>query len=384
MLRRYIFLLLGCMFIGDAFADANTDAFNEGKSFGTTQTSTVKSTITTTNGSANVPGYSSTSGESVLFNKGNGVLTPSANADVANCNNTTSASDPNTAAHGHCESVRMMTANPNKKASLFPIDPTKDPIIVQGNAVKNNPNNYTGSGFGSGSYSACVNKTTNTGAVYEDAFCTESLALEDKQCVETLNVTVTKKESCVPGTYIASGLYAARGDSNRIEARCDFDPKFTTFRIMSCDTNQGCYGGGWRTFTIDMSSAKIGNSPVNAFERVGGWTMRPTTYTSQGCNTTTNMCSITFGIYEETSTCPSGQNFFGGGCNQYCTNGGTPSCTFGSNNCRCPNGGSLSTSPVITRVLLGTIPLSYPRPRFLVSFTDTWDDQCASYKARLP
>ena len=153
--------------------------------------------------------------------------------------------------------------------------------------------------------------------------------------------------------------------------------------IQMCirDRNNGCYGS-WRTFTINMSAPSSGNSPQNAYERVGGWTMRPTTYTSQGCNTTTNTCSITFNIYSESSYCPNGSSIFGTGCNQYCTKGGTPSCGFGS--CSCPNGGVISTSPIITRTLIGAVPLNFSRPRFIITQTDTWDDQCAAYKARLP
>ena len=130
-----------------------------------------------------------------------------------------------------------------------------------------------------------IYKTINEPDTYTEEVCNQFIKREDKTCQENLTVTVTKTESCVPGTYIASGVYAARDDTNRIEARCDFDHSNMNFRILSCDVNNGCYGS-WRTFTINMSAPSSGNSPQNAYERVGGWTMRPTTYTSQAVSYT--------------------------------------------------------------------------------------------------
>lgn len=376
-------LILAITLISDhALADANSDAFTDGKDFGSTQSSAIKPTITPANASANVPGYAATSGESALFDNGNGVLTPAANSDVNHCNTTTSASDPNPAANGHCEGVRMITANPNAKASLFPIDRNTDPLVVQGNTVKSNPSIYTNGAFGGGAYSGCTSSNVSTGAVYEEEHCSEYLSVEDRQCAESLSVIVDKADSCVPGSYISSASYRARDDVNTIEVRCDFDPVNTGFRIKSYDTTNGTYGGGWRPFSLDMTTSSSGVSPQQGAERVGSWTVRHTTYASQGCNTVTNICSITFSLYATSTSCPNGTTGFFGGCAAYCTNGGSPLCGFGG--CYCPYGGTTSTTPITTQTLLGKIPLSYSRPRTITTVTDNWDDQCYTYKARLP
>lgn len=175
---------------GEAMADANSDAFTDGKDFGNTQSSAIKPTITPANASANVPGYAATSGESALFSDGNGVLTPAANSDVNHCNSTTSAMDPNAAANGHCEGVRMITANPNAKASLFPIDKNTDPLVVQGKTIKSNPSVYTNGSFGGGAYSGCTTSNVSTGAVYQEEHCTESLAVEVTKCKHTYTANV--------------------------------------------------------------------------------------------------------------------------------------------------------------------------------------------------
>lgn len=178
-----IWLILAlAMFSEQALADANSDAFADGKGFGATQSSAIKPTITPANASANVPGYAASSGESALFNNGNGVLTPAANSDVNHCNSTTSASDPTAAANGHCEGVRMITANPNAKASLFPIDKNTDPLVIQGKTIKSNPSVYTNGSFGGGAYSGCTTSNISTGAVYQEEHCTESFALEVVKC----------------------------------------------------------------------------------------------------------------------------------------------------------------------------------------------------------
>ena len=204
LLNSWLVLALA-MFSELALADANSDAFTDGKSFGSTQSSAIKPTITPANASANVPGYAATSGESALFDNGNGVLTPAANSDVSHCNSTTSASDPTAAANGHCEGVRMITANPNAKAGLFPIDKNTDPLVVQGNTIKSNPSLYTNGAFGGGAYSGCTTSNVSTGAVYQEEHCSEYLAVEERQCTETFNVTLEKRDSCVPGTWIATG-----------------------------------------------------------------------------------------------------------------------------------------------------------------------------------
>lgn len=397
MIAKILILLVSTsLFSGLVFADANSDAFNDGKTFGATQNSTIKPTITPANGSANVPGYSGTSGESILYNNGNGVLTPSANADVGNCNSTTSASDPNIAAHGHCESVRMLTANPNKKAAVFPLDKANDPLVVQGKAIKSNPTLYTGSGFGGGAYSACVNKTVNTGAVYQDEHCSEYLTVEGRQCSETLNVTVTKNDSCVPGTWFATintgrdGTGPSHPDQIYAQARCDMTTpgQKQTFQIYAHGGQGACVG--WQQLQIDPLVANT--TPIAAPSLSPHWNgycqALTTSYIHNGCPG--NNCSTAFTFATSTSTCPGGSGGIGGGCAAYCPGqiggfgfgGSGPSCGIGG--CSCPGGGSPSTAPVITKTTRGILTLNYQKPHSIVTVTDAWDDQCATYKARLP
>lgn len=377
---KNILILIPLLFATNALADAAA-AFTEGTQFGKDNVGNAKGQITSGNASSSVPNYTPTDSASNYYLDGKGSLTAPASGDVSNCTSTPGTSDPNAHTHGKCEGVRMLMSDPGKKNVMFPLDKNTDPLVIERNNVRANPESYLGTLNPTGNYGACVDKTINEPDTYTEEVCNQFIKREDKTCQENLTVTVTKTESCVPGTYIASGVYAARDDTNRIEARCDFDHSNMNFRILSCDSTNGCYGS-WRTFTLNMSAPSSGNSPQNAYERVGSWTLRPTTYTSQGCNSTTNTCSITFNIYSESSYCPNGSSIFGMGCNQYCTKGGFPSCGFGS--CSCPNGGTVSTSPIITRTLIGQIPLNFSRPRFIITQTDTWDDQCAAYKSRLP
>jgi len=396
MIAKILILLVSSsLFSGLTFADANSDAFNDGKTFGATQNSTIKPTITPANGSANVPGYSGTSGESVLYNNGNGVLTPSANADVGNCNSTTSVSDPNVAAHGHCESVRMLTANPNKKAAVFPLHKNNDPLVVQGKAIKSNPALYTGGGFGSTAYSACVSKIVSTGAVYQDEHCSEYLTVEGRQCSETLNVNVTKKDSCVPGTWFATlntgrdGTGPSHPDQIYAQARCDMTTpgQKQTFQIYAHGGKGACVG--WQTLQIDPSVAGSGSGPALSPHWSGYCQPLRTSYIHNGCSG--NNCSTSFTFETSTSSCPNGTTY--GGCNLYCKNpiGNSnpfnnpyaPSCAFFSA-CTCPAGGTPTTDPLITYTTRATLTLNYQKPRSIVTVTDTWDDQCVAYKARLP
>lgn len=90
-----------------------------------------------------------------------------------------------------CATVNYMVGNPSTRPQVV-IDKVNDPLIIKSNNIRNTPGTHTaGTSSLVGTYSACVNQTTNQPAKFDTERCQVGRPVVEGQCAATLNVTYT-------------------------------------------------------------------------------------------------------------------------------------------------------------------------------------------------
>lgn len=308
-------------------------AFSDGQTFGKANTGSTKGQITSGNATTAIPNYTSSDPASSYYQGGKGSLVAPASGDVNNCTSTLGSADADQYIHGKCEGVRMIMKDPGKKNVMFPLNKNTDPLTLQRNTVKSDPESYLGTLTTSGNYSGCTQKSVKAPDTYTTEVCDQFLKREDKTCHETLTVSVTQKESCVMGTFAVSQDINLNGpDHILINGMCNTigsDGKMS-FRIYAHGSKGACVG--WQTFDINILTPNSGGGPTMRPHWGGKCRDEFTSYTSHGCDVNDD-CSVTF-------------SFFGASA--------------------------------------ASVTLKFKKPGMATYFDDTWDDQCAALKARLP
>ena len=235
----------------------------------------------------------------------------------------------------------------------------KDNIFNNANGARQNASTVAGS-------DCSIQDVQTSPAKFETKTCSVTRNVTEEGCSKNLHVTVNNNFTCVKNTFPTSSTIAniqGGDDYNVIEAGCSDNLTAMSFRIRSCDVTDGCIAGGnWRGFSVDMSKpVSHAPSPESAYEYMSGWYRYKTTYSTNGCDSDNN-CSITFEFWVDTSSCQyqctnTGGGFFGGGqtCGVVCT-----------------------SSSFIKR----TLTLSFKKFYTWITYTDTWDNQCAPFEAR--
>lgn len=356
MMRRALAAML-CLsgLSGAARAMSPGDAFNAGQSFGTTELGTVRGTIDEAkakDAGKGIPNYSDTDPASAHYAGGYGSLTGPASTEANDCTSTPGASDPTLSVHGKCEATRMILKDPGKKSAMFPLDKKTDPIVVKRNDVAADAETYLGSLIAKGDYGACVKKTVSDPDVYETEYCHQFLTRNDEICHETLSVTVTVIESCVPGTWYGGYKIAQEGTMSYwvvADAYCDMSR--ADGKIGLRFTPQGLHGGVAGA-TLDV--------PIAPF------TVSDTVTMSKGAG-------INHEFYVDLVYKGDTVRIFIGyepGYTQGCDAYGFCTYTFRSIDWRWGH-----------QIVNSAGAYELPRTQYIE--TDTWDDQCAGWKAKV-
>lgn len=218
------------------------EAFNQGTDFGKSEVGDVKGQISTTNASGSIPNYTNTNGASNYYLDGKGSLAAPASGDVTNCTSASSDTDPDAHTHGKCEGVRMLMSDPGKKNLMFPLNKNTDPLVLERNKVKANPDAYLGSLNTSGNYSACVEKTVTEPNVYTEEICNEAIGLETSKCKRgfSANIGVTIKSDTFDVNHGSSvGNYSAK--TFNLNMPVEGNPEYFILNFYQIDN----YGQVW-------------------------------------------------------------------------------------------------------------------------------------------
>lgn len=161
------------------------------------------------NGSQWLPGYSETAKEEGYYQDGMGNVNQSGYDKYTRCSNPNSVLTADEKIE--CEAITFVNKNPRNR-KLYEVDPKTDAVIKSSNEIKTNTfesfnNNQT-----------CFQKTVKINPVYEEQVCTQGLALNEQQCLETIVndvcPTAIDGNTCNGVTGVDRGALTASGDHN--------------------------------------------------------------------------------------------------------------------------------------------------------------------------
>ena len=326
---RRCFILIGLMALGtmlNAHAATLQDAFSQGTQFGQSGNAAARVRIDAGTASTTVPGYTTTAPAANYFG-GAGLGTPSA-ATLASC--TTSPQDP------ACQAVNFSQTNPGQRPT-FTIAPN-NPMLVRSRTITADPASIAGSL--AGTYSACTTQTVTSPDIFTSRTCNEYRFLEQHTCSKTLTVAVTDNGlSCNYGDYLTPNprIMLIR-PVVFVGAICAEDIRFQWYWGYS-----ECNGISAGIYTPSvMPGPEYQRQMVNL--GCGG------SYYVEGACPNGN-CSYTVGL-------PNG--------NPVCTETGDEGCI---------------TWEYQDLPLAG---FNFQRPVHTFTYADAWDNQCATWEARLP
>jgi len=182
-------LLLGGLWAGNGLLLAQStqgQAFNDGKSYKPANTD-IKNGINA-GAMTNVPGQDAGTTSSLTGFYGTNLTAPGQNK-IAACAAYVPGSDAYK--NAECETVNYVAGNPSTRPT-YTIDKINDPLIIQGNNIRNTAPSHTAGMSGlSGTYTACTNQTTNQPERYDTERCQVGRLVTENRCSATLSVTYT-------------------------------------------------------------------------------------------------------------------------------------------------------------------------------------------------
>ncbi len=327
MRRRFI--LLGLMLVAITTAsEAATlpEAFSQGTQFGQSGNATARGRIDAGTASTTVPGYTTTAPAASYFG-GPGLGTPSAST-LANCS--TAPQDP------ACQAVNFSQTNPAQRPT-FTIAPNNS-MLVRSRTITADPASIAGSL--AGTYSACTTQTVTSPDIFASRICNEYRVLEQHTCAKTLNVTVTDNGlSCNYGDYLTPNprIMLIR-PFVFVGAICAEDIRFQWIWGYS-----ECNGTGAAIFTPSVMPGPEYQRQIVNLGCGGAY------YVEGGCPN--GSCSYVVGLPNANFTCTEP-------CDDGC-------CAW-----------AFSDLPLTS--------FAFQRPVHTFTYTDAWDNQCATWEARLP
>ena len=330
-----------------AYGQSLSDSFNQGATLGRSGNSAARGQITGGSAQSTVPNYTANPPEASYF--GSGGLGAPAAAAIGSCAIGSGGGFSNQA----CNAVNFSQSNPARRPS-FVIAPN-DPLLTRAKTITADPQSIAGNI--AGTYSDCAVQTVSTPDIFETLLCHQYRAMEEITCQKLLTVQVSWSNSCLPGTWFGNfwvntwgnGEVGYRWAGIAIDAYCQAGSTVRMTFYAIC-TEAPCSGSA--DITVDAASGAaspqtfsnfIGRSwyATDLFNRVD--------YNGGGC--TAEQCSFNF-------------------CTRYEAEYST-----------CDDFGCTTTTVNETRAC-GTF--SFDRPRSIATVTDSWDNQCAPFEARLP
>jgi len=177
-----------------AHAASLSDAFSAGATLGRTGNATARGQITGDAARSTVPHFTTTPPEASYF--GSSGLGASAAAKVGACARTPGAtgapSDP------ACTAVEFSQTNPARRPT-FSIGPT-DPLLTRAKTITADPASIAGSI--TGTYSGCSVQTVTTPDIFETLICHQYRTIENATCDKVLIVTPVLTPGCSPGQFL--------------------------------------------------------------------------------------------------------------------------------------------------------------------------------------
>jgi hypothetical protein len=321
MIRRLLLSLITALAL-PAHGDALSDAFNQGAALGRSGNAAARGQISGNSAQATVPNYITAPPEASYFGSpGLGTLS---SAHVSACTGATGQT-ANFAQQG-CNAVDFSQTNPSRRPT-YSIGPN-DPLLTRAKTITADPQAIAGNL--AGTYSGCNVQTVTRPDIFETLLCHQYRTMENTSCDKVLIVTPIQTPGCSPGQFLT------RVTANPCPACIDY---------IAFDFSCGANNYLMHVFTILKSTGgvymELGSQYVPGTlntqigktagpSRIDGYSCYQTYY-SQSCSGAN--CSIGAWFYNPCQ----GTSYYG-----------------------------VSTFAMPTTV----------------SFTDTWDNQCAALEAR--
>jgi len=321
MSLRTIPLLLIAVLSLAVQAQSLSDAFNQGATLSRSGNAAARAQINGNTAQSSVPGYTANPPQASYFG-GPGIAAPAAAASNA-CTGSGSTGD---FAAQACNAVNFSQTNPTRRP-LFSIAPN-DPLLAGAKSITADPQAIAGNI--AGTYSGCTVQTTTQPDRFETALCHQYRTMETLSCNKVLIVTPMQTPGCSDGQFLT---------------RVTADPCPKCIDYVAFDFSCGSNSYLMHVFTIVKRSGQV-------FMELGSQNV-PGTLNTQIPKTPgpsridRNFCYQTY--YSQSC---SGSN-----------------CSIGawfSNPCQRTSYQGVSTFAMPTTV----------------SFTDTWDNQCAALETR--
>ncbi|MBS0382329.1 MAG: hypothetical protein JSR56_07840 [Proteobacteria bacterium] len=294
------------------------EAFEQGKALGRSGNAAARSNISGGTAQSTVPGYTASSPEASYF--GSPGLGTQASARTSACASGPAASDPS------CMAVQFSQTNPTRRPD-FSIG-TNDPLLTRGRAITADPQAIAGNI--AGTYSGCSVQTVTTADRFETAICHQYRTLETATCDKVLIVTPIQTPGCTDGQFLT---------------RVTADPCPACIDYLAFDFSCAASSYLMHVFTIDKGTGAI--------------------YMDLGSQ------NVPGGLNTQIPQTPGPTRIDGFFCYQ----------TFYSQSCSGPNCtiGAWFYNPCQGTSYYGANTFAMPTT---VSFSDTWDNQCAALEAR--
>lgn len=340
-----LFLCLVAALALPAHAQSLPDAFNQGATLGRSGNAAARGQISGSTAQSTVPNYTTTPPEASYF--GSPGLGTQSSARVGAC-----AGGPGAAggfSEQDCNAIDFSQTNPTVHPQ-FNLQPS-DPVFANTKAILNDPAAVAGNI--TGTYSGCTTETVKNPDIFQTQFCNSYRALEQPTCSKTLTVTVTDNGlNCTYGAYLTPNpRIAFIRPFVFVGAICAEDIRFQWIWGYS-----ECNG-------TDAPQYRATIMPSDAWQVVG---------VSLPCG----------GNYNLWGSCPGGNCSYAVGwvydsfvCDQY--DYSSPSCDDSGCSYSCLQGHNETVYSAIAG-------FNWQRPVHTYTITDAWNNQCATYEARLP
>ena len=302
-------------------AQSLSDAFNQGAALGRSGNIAARTQINGNTAQSSVPGYTANPPQTSYFGSP-GLSAPAAAAANA-C--TGSGSSGGYAAQA-CNAVNFSQTNPTRRPSFSIAQ--NDPLLTGAKAITADPQAIAGNI--AGTYSGCTVQTTTTPDRFETALCHQYRTTDTLSCDKVLIVTPVQTPGCSDGQFLT---------------RVTADPCPACVDYLAFDFSCGSNSYLMHVFTLDKGSGQV-------YMDLGSQNV-PGTLNAQIPQTPGPSKIDGFFCYE---------TFYSQSC-------AGADCSIGawfSNPCQGTSYYGVSTFAMPTTV----------------TFTDTWDNQCAALEAR--
>ena len=307
-------------------AQSLSDAFNQGAALGRSGNTAARSHINGNTAQSSVPGYSINPPQTSYFGSA-GISTPAAAAANACTGPENNGASVDSAAQA-CNAVNFSQTNPTRRPN-FSITQT-DPLLTGAKTITADPQAIAGNI--AGTYSGCTVQTTTTPDRFENALCHQVRTTETLSCDKVLIVTPVQTPGCSDGQFLT---------------RVTADPCPKCIDYLAFDFSCGSNSYLMHAFTIEKRSGKVYQELGQ--QNVPGTLNTQIPQTPGPSRIDRNFCYRTY--YSQSCS------------GAYCSIG-----AWFSNPCQGTSYYGVSTFAMPTTV----------------SFTDTWDNQCAALEARTP